>query len=301
MALEAFGRFVPRAVVNRIVSGDKRAAELYVFDVDVTIMFTDIADFTAISESLPVTKVIVLLEGYLGGMSHIVESSGGTIGDFIGDGIMAFWNSPNIILDHQKKAVQAMLLQQEKLAALNAVWVDCGLMPMWPRYGIHSGHVLSGNIGYREKMKFGVVGDTVNLASRLEGLNKHFGCVNLISQVVFDQIKDEYLCWPYGRVAVKGREQSLAVYEVVGRLDSAPDSYLIVREHFQSCMQLMSQHKFKEALTHMAAVQQLLPAKAHPNGQPNGVQQAAYFMHRLQELIAAPDPNWDGITRFNAK
>eukprot|EP00899_Mesostigma_viride_P022889 jgi/Mesvir1/3785/Mv26121-RA.3 len=217
VVLSAFGKFVPKVVVKRIVAREDHAMQLYVFPVVVTIMFTDIANFTTISEKIPLQLLMRVLEDYLSEMSSLIEASGGVIGDFIGDGIMAFWNSPTPVPNHELMAVETMERQMERLVSLNERWQVSSVPEVWPRYGIHTGKVYSGNIGSQEKMKFGIVGDPVNLAARLESLCKHFGAKNLLSREVYACIQDEFLGFLHGKVAVKGKSLPVMVYEILCR------------------------------------------------------------------------------------
>eukprot|EP01050_Picozoa_sp_SAG11_P004195 SAG11_NODE_261_length_11530_cov_8.418861_7_plen_192_part_00 len=174
MGLGSFQKFVPSSVVKRIVGGDRAASELGVEKKQVTVMFTDIRGFTSLSEQLPLPTVMKVLEEYLTDMVEVIETNGGTVGDFIGDGIMIFWNSPNDQPDHAQLAVNTMFAMHEKLRVSNKKWALQGVPEIVARIGVNSGDALSGNIGSPVKMKFGVVGDTVNLASRVENLNKFY-------------------------------------------------------------------------------------------------------------------------------
>eukprot|EP00899_Mesostigma_viride_P022907 jgi/Mesvir1/3800/Mv02826-RA.1 len=257
VVLTAFGKFVPKVVVKRIMAGEEQAMQLYVFPVVVTIMFTDIANFTTISEKVSLHKLMRVMEEYLSEMSAAIEASGGVIGDFIGDGIMAFWNSPTAVPNHELKAVETMEDQMSRLITLNEQWSADGFPSVWPRYGIHVGKVYSGNIGSQEKMKFGIVGDPVNLAARLESLCKHFGVKNLVSKEIYDPVSSAFLGFPHGKVAVKGKVLPVAIYEILCRRADAPDGLLRMCLEMEACIRHIDIKEYEPALASIQAVVQL--------------------------------------------
>ena len=135
-------------------------------------MFSDIADFTTISESLQPSELVELLSLYLDEMSKIVIDSGGVVDKYIGDAIMAFWNSPLKVENHQVISCRVALQSQERLRELHLLWKEGGYPLIKMRIGVHSGPVLVGNLGSPDRLNYTCIGDNVNLASRLEGLNK---------------------------------------------------------------------------------------------------------------------------------
>ncbi|CAL1161730.1 unnamed protein product [Cladocopium goreaui] len=176
--MEVFARFVPDSVVRRLISGDPKASRLNVLRKNVSIMFSDVRDFTSISEELKQDDLILLLTVYLSVMTRIIEpgprraspgrSFEGVVGEILGDGILAFWNTPDDVFSHPAKACAAALSQQQALGPLNEEFQKLGLPPLAIRIGIHTGEVLTGNIGCLSgKMKFGCMGDPVNLARGL--------------------------------------------------------------------------------------------------------------------------------------
>ncbi|CAK0841163.1 unnamed protein product [Prorocentrum cordatum] len=217
-----FARFVPETVVQRIVHGDRRATRLYVDNRCATIMFSDIKDFTSLSEQfahLNPRSMLFLLTRYFSVMTHIVEAYEGTVGEILGDGLLVFWNTPESVRNHATKACAAALAQQVALKYLNQHFASMGLPQLEIRIGLHTGQVLTGNFGSLTKMKFGCMGDTVNLASRLEGLCKVYGVGIVCSGSTHGALaqKQGFLCRRLDRVKVKGRDEPTEVYEVIGR------------------------------------------------------------------------------------
>eukprot|EP00930_Biecheleria_cincta_P044641 TRINITY_DN30731_c0_g1_i1.p1 TRINITY_DN30731_c0_g1~~TRINITY_DN30731_c0_g1_i1.p1 ORF type:complete len:1060 (-),score=203.81 TRINITY_DN30731_c0_g1_i1:332-3511(-) len=218
-SIETFARFVPDTVVRRLISGDPRASRLNVTKRKVTIMFSDIRDFTRISEELKQDDLVFVLTLYLSVMTRIIESFGGVVGEILGDGILAFWNTPDDVPDHANKALAAALAQQEALGPINAELNRARLPELAIRIGLHTGEVLTGNIGSESKMKFGCIGDPVNLASRLEGLCKIYGVGIICSQAVVDLLSPEqgFACRKLDLVQVKGKKEPTVIYEAMGR------------------------------------------------------------------------------------
>jgi class 3 adenylate cyclase len=216
--IQAFSRFVPETVVRNIVRGDPQAPRLGVTRRDVTIMFSDIADFTTICESLPEDDMLVLLTTYFTEMTRIIESSGGVVAELLGDGILAYWNTPAEVPEHAACACSAALAQQDRLQLLNREFERLGLPKLAIRIGLHTGPVLSGNIGSQAKMKFGCMGDPVNMASRLEGLCKIYGVGVICSADTYAAVPQPIglFCRKLDLAQVKGRKEPMCIYELMG-------------------------------------------------------------------------------------
>lgn len=217
--VETFARFLPETVVQSIVRGDDRAARLHVEQREVTIMFSDIRGFTGISESLDQADLLFILTRYLSVMTRVVEHFSGVVAEILGDGLLVFWNTPNDVKDHAAKACAAALAQQEALQLLNNELSNLGLPELAIRIGLHTGTVLSGNIGSETKMKFGCMGDPINLASRLEGLCKHYGVGIICSEATHEQLPRAagFFSRRLDLVRVMGRAQAVNIYELIGR------------------------------------------------------------------------------------
>lgn len=217
MGIQTFARFVPEAVVRNIIKGDCRAARLHVTKREVTIMFSDIKDFTAMSETMKQTDLIFLLTRYLSIMSRIVETFGGVVAEILGDGLLVYWNTPLDVEDHAVKACAAAVAMQQALGPLNYEITECKLEPLKVRIGVNTGEVLSGTFGSDLKMKFGCMGDPVNLASRLEGLCKVYDAGIIVSGTTYDSIANSsFICRKLDLVQVKGRKEPVMIYEVMG-------------------------------------------------------------------------------------
>jgi len=216
--VEMFMRYVPDTVVRGIVRGEESAMRLHVVRRKVTIMFSDIKDFTAISESLSQEDLLYVLTRYLSIMTKVLEAYQGVVAEILGDGLLAYWNAPEDVPGHETKACAAAMAQQQVLRPLNAELAGLGLPSLSVRIGLHTGPVLSGTMGSETKMKFGCLGDPVNLASRLEGLCKVYGVSVLCSGQTYDGLAPDsgFLCRQLDLVLVKGRRSATRIYEVVG-------------------------------------------------------------------------------------
>ncbi|CAK0844981.1 unnamed protein product [Prorocentrum cordatum] len=225
--IEMFKRYVPNSVVRDIVRGDERAMRLHVSQREVTIMFSDIANFTPIAESLKQVDLLFLLTRYFSIMTRIVETYEGMVAEILGDGLVVFWNTPDDVSDHAAKACAAALAQQQVLKTLNTELSQFKLPQIKIRIGLHTGVVLSGNIGSESKMKFGCMGDPVNLASRLESLCKVYGVWILCSEATVRLVTrhdrlmntDGFVMRELDLVQVKGKSQPTRIYEIMGISD----------------------------------------------------------------------------------
>lgn len=176
-----------------------------------TALFTDIADFTTICESMEAKEVGEMLNEYFTSVMDVVQKNGGMLNKFIGDAIFAIWGAPTPSDDHGEKAVMTALAIERGVKEFNAL----GKYPvLHTRIGVHTGDMIIGNLGTRTKLDYTAIGDSVNLASRLEGINKYFGTTILVSGDAASQVTSPYLLTRMGWVAVKGKEEAVVVYSI---------------------------------------------------------------------------------------
>mmetsp|Transcript_51085 Transcript_51085/g.90873 ORF Transcript_51085/g.90873 Transcript_51085/m.90873 type:complete len:780 (+) Transcript_51085:107-2446(+) len=214
--MEAFVRFVPETTVRNILRGDQKAMHLHVSRRNVTIMFCDIKDFTTISEALNQHDLLFLLTRYFSVMTRIISWFDGVVAEILGDGLLCFWNTPDDCEEHAAKACAAALAMQQALIMMSAEFAKLQLPSLAIRIGIHTGSVMTGNIGSELKMKFGCMGDPVNLASRLEGLCKFYRVSVLCSGETFRALpKQGFTCRRLDLVQVKGKNDPTEIYEVI--------------------------------------------------------------------------------------
>jgi adenylate cyclase len=214
-AIWSFAHFVPKEIVQRIVS-DSISTELGGVREEITIVFTDVREFTAIAESADPDLLMHQTSRYFSALTEAFLAEGGTVDKFIGDAVMVFWNAPNPQPDHVERACRAVLAGRAACEKLNAQFEAEGLKPFFTRFGIHVGEAVVGNLGSTERMNYTALGNTVNLAARLEGLNKQFGTAILVSEGVYLRVRHCFLLRPLESVVAKGMTRGTRVFELVG-------------------------------------------------------------------------------------
>jgi len=220
--VESFAAFVPVGLVRQLMKSDRKL-ELGGHSRFLTILFTDLESFSTLSEEVPTQELLTRVSAYLEVVSKAVHDEDGTIDKFIGDGVMAFWGAPALLEDHAWRACLAALRAQQAMDRLNEGWRQDELRPLNVRIGIHSDAVLVGNIGSSERMGYTVLGDGVNVAARLEGVNKEYGTRICISHAVFREAGERLCVRPINDITVKGRRGSVPIYELMGAFGADPE------------------------------------------------------------------------------
>lgn len=251
--LHAFTSYVPRDLVKDLLKsgntitlgGESRY---------LTIMFTDLQDFSSISEVTPTRSLLKCVSAYLELVTYAVKEESGTVDKFIGDSVMAFWGAPLFDQNHAYHACVTAVKSQRRMALLNQRLVSEGLPPLTVRIGIHSDAVLVGNIGSPERMSYTVMGDGVNIASRLEGINKEFGTRTCISLATFKEAGERLWTRPIDVITVKGRKGGVTVFELVGIRNHDDETNVDQRgqdlcEATQKAFMHFSQKQYAEATT----------------------------------------------------
>jgi len=258
----------------------------------VTIFFSDIAGFTSISEKLPTERLVPLLNEYLTEMSDIVLKNRGTVDKYIGDAVMAIFGAPMDYPDHAASAVLSALEMHERLLELNKKWKEQGLPPVNCRVGLNTGEVKVGNMGSLKRMDYTVIGDEVNLASRLEGANKAYGTRLMLSESTFNDAKDAIEARELDLLAVVGKQKPVRVYQALARKGQLDPKMMELVKLFHQGLVLYRDAKFPEALE---LFNQCL--KIDPSDSPSQV-----YAQRAQTYIETPPPpDWDGVWRLTKK
>lgn len=215
---------------------------------NLTIFFSDIRGFTAISEKYTVEKVVEVLNSYLSLMVNIIFINEGTLDKFIGDAIVAFWGAPVRIKDHHQKAVISGLQMIKALKTFNQENIGKGLPELKVGIGIHTGEVILGNIGSEKKLDYTVIGDSVNLTSRLEGLTKLYRCPIIISQDTYEHLQDKIICKILDYVKVKGKDKPIKIYEAIGEADSVDEETMKIARLTERAFEKYQERKFSDAI-----------------------------------------------------
>jgi adenylate cyclase len=280
-----FARFVSKDVVQYMLENPelvKPGGQ----KVELTIFFSDVAGFTSISEALSPEDLVVLLNEYLGAMTDLIFEYGGTLDKFIGDAVMAFWNYPKEQSDHAARACLCALAMQRKIDELQVDWAKRGLPRVAARAGLNSADVVVGYMGsIKAQMNFTCMGDGVNLASRLEGANKEYGTLMMVSEATYLKAKDSITVRFLDFLAVKGKKEPVKVYQLVSEKGNEPADWFELVALYDKGIKLHLERKWDEAIQ---TFEELLAR--WPDDGPSET-----YIKRCQEYKLNPPPeNWDG-------
>jgi adenylate cyclase len=280
--LRSFIKFVPDDLVRRLLSSGKEAVlggEIR----RLTIFFSDIEGFTFHSERVAPNVLVHDLAKYFEILSRRLRQHSGTIDKFIGDGLLGFFNAPEEVPHHENLACRATLIGLQELALLSQ---DGQTIPFRTRVGLHCGDVLVGNIGTPERFAYTVLGDVVNVASRLESLNKVYGTQVLASADVWEHAGNDFEWRHLDRVAVAGRTGSLDIYELMGLRNDVDQDRLQNRKLYEEALELYLARSFWEALRIFAQVAEHCP----------GDKAAQLMMTRCEHMLSLElRPDWNGV------
>jgi adenylate cyclase len=279
-SMRALGKYVPIDLVRALYEAN-REPELGGELIDLSLMFTDIEGFTSLSERLAPDELARALGRYFEAMTHGVRSTQGTVDKFIGDSVMAFWNAPTRCPDHALRACRSAIACMREARELYASPAWTGLPTLFTRFGLHKAKVMVGHFGAPERLSYTALGDGVNLASRLEGLCKHYGVAALASEAIVEEARGEFAFRFIDKVAVKGKHDSVRVYELLGVRDECLDALAAARPYELALEAYFARH-FERALD-------LLRAREHDP--PSRVLAA-----RCEALLSnAPPQDWNGV------
>jgi len=288
-----FAKYVSEKVVNELLQhpellhlgGEERV---------VSVLFSDIENFTTLSERLSPQALVGLLNNYLTEMTAIVLEQGGIIDKYIGDGIMAEFGAPIPVPHHADQAVRTALHMQRRLEQLRPQWRQQGLPELRCRVGINTGSMVVGNIGSEQVFNYTVIGDPVNLAARLEGANKYYQTLVMISEFTHDCLTPKlFRTRLLDAIRVKGRLQPVKVYEVYGEsTDDIPADDLAYYHAYDEACAAYLERRFEVARAQFAAALALRPKDTA----------AREMLDRMAELDPEVLPDdWDGVKTFETK
>ena len=283
----AFSRFVPEEVIDRLTEDAASETESINEKRKVAVLICDIRNFTSISERNKPENVVSFLNEYFKKMVEVIKKHGGAIDKFMGDAIMALFGTPVSYEDNARRAVDAALEMQSLVPGISCsnLFIPEG-MNFNVGIGIHYGDVIVGSIGCAEKSDYTVIGDTVNLASRLEGLTKSYGAGIIISEAVKNELNRKYNLLHLDTVKVKGKSVGVQIYRVDENALNA--DYV---QCYKKALELYTNGAWNLAASYFERAQQLLPAD----------KSASKMYERCLEFISNPPLNWDGAYSLNTK
>ncbi len=291
VALDSFARYVPSDVVKELmIKGE--AAVIGGRNTAVSILFTDIEGFSKVAEGLEPDALANHMAAYFEAMTGVIESTGGTIDKLIGDAILAFWGAPSENLFHARDALRAAIACRDTLDRLNPHWAQQNLPPLPTRFGVSTGPVVVGNVGAPRHLSYTALGDAVNLASRLEGLNTFYGTRILASEASVQEAGQELVFRRIDRVRVKGRQTPELIYEVIGEKGAVDQKEVQLAEAYEKALDAYFEGNFNGALEHLRVY-----AEEKPYDQA-AVRLAEFCRSFLQ---MPPAQGWDGVSNFQTK
>jgi len=287
---ELFGKYVSPEVVKGLVE-DGAGISLEGERCELTVLFSDLRGFTALSEQLDPTETAALLNRYFDTMIPIVFDHRGTVDKLMGDAIMAFFGAPIRMQDHAVKAAETALGMVEAMGPLRESGIP-GAERLRVGIGISTGSVILGNLGSRRFMDYTVLGDTVNLGSRLEGLNKVYGTRIIVSEPSARQLDDRFLLRELDRVQVKGKETAVAIYELVGLRAEVDEACRGAMALFHQGLCAYRRRDWEDASERFDQALQRLPAD----------EASQLYLERIEQYQEAGLPEgWAGVTAFDHK
>ncbi|VEG90246.1 adenylate/guanylate cyclase domain-containing protein [Legionella spiritensis] len=281
-SLTSFQRYVPSSLVKKLMRTSK-IAEVGGENKNITVLFSDIKDFTGLSEKTDPKMLMNYLSEFFQSMTDSVIHHHGTLDKYIGDAVMAFWNAPLTDNEHARHACQSAMDMIAAVAKLNEKNIEKGSPIINIRIGIHSGQAVVGNVGSSDRLSYTALGDTVNMASRLETINKLYNTRVIVSHATFQQTEKYFTFRLIDEVAVRGKQESSKIYELITETDTPNlDKH---KKEFLEAFAAYQSGKWHESLV---LFKKLTPAyKNDPL--------AAVYIDRCQFLLSLPPEHWDGV------
>lgn len=286
-SLKSFMRYVPVTLIKKMLASGG-VAHVGGESKTVTFLFSDIHNFTALSESMSPSELMKYLSEYFDAMTRTVLENQGVLDKYIGDGIMAFWGAPVEDSEHAVHACKCALAMLETLADLNAAWHAIGKPELTIRIGINTGEAVVGNVGSEDRLNYTAMGDSVNIASRLEELNKLYGTTIIINQTTYQLVKEYFASRFLDSITVRGKAINIKAYEII-----ATNSWLLAQlsayqTDFERAFALYAAGNWNEARVAFTEL-----ATNYPNDQL-----AKVYLKRCDLLQQNPPQKWQGIWRM---
>ncbi|MDR2071267.1 MAG: hypothetical protein LBP81_07645 [Treponema sp.] len=283
MGLKNFRRYVPSDLVAQLINKDIDA-KIGGEKQEVSIFFSDIANFTSISEKITSEALMQQLSVYFENTSKVILKNKGTIDKYIGDSIMAFWGAPVKRNNHAEMACRSAVNIQTILHSIFREWANHGKDLFYTRIGIHSGEAIVGNMGYEERLNYTVLGDAVNIASRLEGVNKVYNTKIIVSQNTWEQCSDLFEFRRLDKISVKGRHEGIMIYELYAEKYQIEKPVRQLFSFYEKGLEYYFNCNFTEALKYFNAV-----LKYRPGDGPSKIMRERCLLYRT----SPPPEDWD--------
>ena len=288
-SLRSFRKYVPATLVRQLIERGEDA-HLGGRRKKLVILFSDIESFTALSENINPNLLMKHLCHYFDVLSKIINTHRGTIDKYIGDSIMAFWGAPLPEAQPVEQAAKAALQCKQQLSILNREWRTKGKPVLFTRFGIHFGEAIIGNIGSTKRLNYTAIGDTINIASRLEGVNKYYGTQIIVSESVYQAIKDKFVLRVVDCVMLKGKTESMRIYELLA--EYAEELSFDIRrycEFFSPAFSYYQQQSWDEAIQRFQECCHIYPEDTLA---PLFIKRCEYFKTH------PPTADWHGIMKY---
>ncbi|HOP30461.1 MAG TPA: CHASE2 domain-containing protein [Spirochaetota bacterium] len=287
----AFSRYIAPDVIEQIMEHPE-SLELGGENRRITTFFSDVAGFSTISEKLTPPELVKLLNEYLSEMTDIIISHGGTIDKYEGDAIMAFYGAPHPYVDHELRACLAAIDMKKRLRELQEHWRNIGQHELFVRMGMNTGMAVVGNMGSRMRMDYTAMGDSVNLASRLEGANKVYGTTAMISENTYNAVKEHVETRRLDFLRVVGKTEPIGIFELLGMKGSLPQKVYDALEHYNKGMDYFRERQWKRAMNAFHDALKILPDDGP----------SKTYVKRCEEFMKKPpSQKWDGVYTMKSK
>jgi adenylate cyclase len=284
-----FGQYLSPKVVE-LITKDPSKLSLGGEKRDMTAFFLDLAGFTTMSEKLSPEELTAMLNEYLSAFTEIILKHDGTVDKYIGDCVVAFWNAPLDQADHRKLGVLAAIDCQKEMARLNESLTQFAIKPKC-RVGVNSGPMVVGNMGSRSRLSYTVMGDSVNMASRMEGANKFFASKIMTSEYTFADLKDSFDYRYLGSIRVVGKTIPVKVYEPFAKKGEAPADVKEMLTHYEAGIAKFDKGDFKASLKDFKAA-----LAARPGDGPS-----QFYVETVEQYMKEVPKDWDGSFNLTSK
>lgn len=287
-----FSRYVNPAVVDELVAHPEKL-RLGGERKELTVFFSDIEEFTRISERMPPEDLVAVLNEYLSVMTSIILANNGTLDKYEGDAIVAFWGAPIWQPDHALRACRTAIQMQESLAAMSKLWQQEGKPVLNTRIGINTGEMIIGNMGGAHHFDYTVIGDSVNLGARLETANKQYKTNTMISESTYRRIEGRMVARELDMIVVAGKSKPIRVYELVASSEKElPSKTAQFLELYNIGLTFYRQREWESAIETFGKALQLVP----------GDHTSSLYLERSRLYRTAPPPiEWDGVFVLESK